>query len=139
MALVLSKLYLYLVILSSNAGLPFSMSIFQSPEISTHLCKKFISMVPFLVDISQVECKVDKGTSHFLSIYVIVSKRLLDMMVMTFPRCVKGADQSFPPWQIKNLKAAFSFYYSSLISREEPLDQLVKQLGWVGGNHASKK
>lgn len=58
------------------------------------------------------------------------------MMVMTFPRCVKEADQFFSAWQIKNLKAAFSFYYSSLISREEPLDQLVNQ--W-GGNHASKQ
>lgn len=58
------------------------------------------------------------------------------MTVMTFPKSVKGADQSFSPWQIKNLKAAFSFCYSSLISRGEPLDQLVK---WLGGNHASKQ
>jgi len=87
-------------------------------------------MLPLLADISHTKCKVDKGTLHFLSIYFIVRRRLLDMVMMTFLRCVNGVDQSFSPWQIKKLQSAFFSYYSSLVSREEPLYQLIK---WFGG------
>lgn len=92
-------------------------------------------MLLFLADISQTKCKVDKGTSHFILIYFIVNRNLQDMMLMTFCRCAKGADQSFSSWQIKNFKAAFFFYYSSLISREEPFGWLVE---WLRGIWASK-
>lgn len=52
-------------------------------------------MLLFLADNSQTKCKVDKGTLHFILIYFIVNRNLQDMMLVTFRRCAKGADQSF--------------------------------------------